>query len=469
MTKSILQKGIQGLILICLLLFIPNLQAQLTITVTSIPTATPQGDKIYIAGTFNNWNPGNTAYQLSDHHDGTWSITFAPSPGTLEYKFTRGSWQTVEGTSEGGFRPNRTYTYAGGVQSTSVSIAGWEGISGNPHTATSNVQILDENYYIPQLDRHRRIWLYLPTDYLTSTKRYPVLYMQDGQNLFDTYYSFAGEWKVDESMNELFDNADYGAIVVGIDNGGANRTDEYCPYVNPSYGGGHGEAYASFIVHTLKPHIDSLFRTRPEREYTGIAGSSLGANISMFAAVEYQDVFSKVGIFSPAFWISDSIYQHITHTGIHQEMKIYFVAGTTESSTMISDMQAVYDTLVSAGESVADMDFISSPDGAHSEWFWAREYPAAYDWLFGDLVLSTTRPKEKKGNVFPNPAGQFLFINNDESNVHITIYSLLGEVMINENTEQDNLDISNLPSGIYVLEIKSISGPDHWITRFVKQ
>ncbi|MBK9982420.1 MAG: T9SS type A sorting domain-containing protein [Saprospiraceae bacterium] len=469
MTNTILQKGIKGLILICLILFIPNLQAQLTITVTSIPSTTPQGENIFIAGNFNNWNPGNSSYQLTDNHDGTWSIKFTPSPGALEYKFTRGSWATVEGTSEGGFRPNRTYTYAGGVQSTAVSIAGWEGISGDPHTATSNVQILDENYYIPQLDRHRRIWLYLPTDYLTSTKRYPVLYMQDGQNLFDTYYSFAGEWKVDESMNELFDNADYSAIVVGIDNGGANRTDEYCPYVNPSYGGGHGEAYASFIVHTLKPHIDSLFRTRPEREYTGIAGSSLGANISMFAAVEYQDVFSKVGIFSPAFWISDSINQHITHTGIHQEMKIYFVAGTNESSTMISDMQAVYDTLASAGENVTNMNFISSPDGAHSEWFWAREYPAAYDWLFGDLVLNTTRPKEKKGNVFPNPASQFLWINTDESNVHVTIYSVLGEIMKNENTDHDNIDISNLSSGIYILEIKSLSCPDLWVTRFVKQ
>ncbi|MGB3077552.1 MAG: T9SS type A sorting domain-containing protein, partial [Saprospiraceae bacterium] len=157
------------------------------------------------------------------------------------------------------------------------------------------------------------------------------------------------------------------------------------------------------------------------------------------------------------------------HTGIHQEMKIYFVAGTNESSTMISDMQAVYDTLASAGENVTNMNFISSPDGAHSEWFWAREYPAAYDWLFGDLVLNTTRPKEKKGNVFPNPASQFLWINTDESNVHVTIYSVLGEIMKNENTDHDNIDISNLSSGIYILEIKSLSCPDLWVTRFVKQ
>ncbi|HZV70328.1 MAG TPA: alpha/beta hydrolase-fold protein [Saprospiraceae bacterium] len=469
MKKLILQIIKHGFLCICLTLMTVQLQAQLTITVTSIPPTTPQGESIYIAGNFNNWNPGNPSYKLTDHQDGTWSITFNPSPGTLEYKFTRGSWETVEGTSDGGFRPNRTYAYAGGSQSLSVTIAGWEGASGNPHTATSNVQVLHEDYYIPQLNRHRRIWVYLPVDYQTSSNRYPVLYMQDGQNLFDAYYSFAGEWKIDESMNELFDNGDYGAIVVGIDNGGANRIDEYSPWVNPGYGGGHGEAYSSFIVNTLKPHIDSLFRTLPGREYTGIGGSSLGANISMFAAVEYQDVFSKVGIFSPAFWFSDSIYQHITQTGIHQELKIYFIAGTNESSTVISDMQAVYDTLAFAGENEANMQFIASPDGTHSEWFWAREYPAAYDWLFGDLLLSTKRPQEKKGSVFPNPASETLWIKGYDPYVHVTIYSLPGEVIQHADLDQDYLDISNLPPGIYFLEIKSISGSDFWISRFVKQ
>ncbi|MEO6130762.1 MAG: T9SS type A sorting domain-containing protein, partial [Saprospiraceae bacterium] len=226
---------------------------------------------------------------------------------------------------------------------------------------------------------------------------------------------------------------------------------------------------ASFIVNTLKPHIDSLFRTKPERDYTGIGGSSLGANISMFAAVQYQDVFSRVSIFSPAFWFSDSIYQHITHTGIHQELKIYFVAGTKESSTMISDMQAVRNTLASAGEDVTNMKFISRLDGAHSEWFWAREYPAAYDWLFGDLVMSTKRPEEKKGNVFPNPANTFLWISGEESNVHVTIYSLQGESMLNKDIDANaKIDISNLPPGIYFLEMKSMSSSGFTFSRFVK-
>ncbi|MEP6646305.1 MAG: alpha/beta hydrolase-fold protein [Saprospiraceae bacterium] len=471
MIINIKKRLLKDILLLCLIILIAtgNALSQLTITITSIPASIPPVDSIFIAGSFNNWNPGNLAYLLTNHHDGTWSITFSPAPGVLEYKFTQGSWAKVEGNSTGMFRPNRTYDYTGGVKSTDVTIEGWEGVTGETHTATANVQILDENYYIPQLNRHRRIWIYLPPDYQTSTKRYPVLYMQDGQNLFDTYYAFAGEWKIDESMNTLFDNGNYGAIVVGIDNGGGDRIDEYTPWYNPTYGGGHGEAYASFLVNTLKPHIDSLFRTRPEREYTGVGGSSLGANISMFAAVEYQDVFSKVGIFSPAFWFSDSIYQHITHTGIHQQLRIYFVAGTNESATMISDMQAVHDTLEAAGENDDEMEFLSRLDGAHSEWFWAREYPAAYDWLFGDLVLNTKRPQEKKGSVFPNPASNLLWILGEESNVHVTIYSLLGQIMLNENADHGNIDISNLPEGIYFLEMKSMVHPGYSVTKFVKQ
>jgi len=456
-------------VLVCLSIALATFaSAQLTINVISIPPSTPPDDDIYIAGNFNNWNPGNASYILTRDTNGIYSITLSPQTGFLEFKFTRGSWDTVEGTESGAYIPNRTYNYTGGSQYLNLTIAGWEGAGGN-HTATDNVQILDEDFYIPQLDRNRRIWLYLPPDYQTTTKRYPVLYLQDGQNLFDAYYSFAGEWEVDESMNTLFDNGNYGAIVVGIDNGGSNRIDEYSPWVNPGYGGGDGEAYAAFIVNTLKPHIDGSFRTLPGREYTGIGGSSLGANISMFAAVEYQDVFSKVGIFSPAFWFSDSIYQHIVNTGIHEDLRIYFVAGTNESGAMISDMQAVHDTLAYAGLDETNMQFISRSDGAHSEWFWAREYPATYEWLFGELVLSTKSPVEKKGFFYPNPANQFLWIRSDEVDVHVTIYSIPGEIMKSEDIIEGNIDISNLPQGIYFLEIKSLNNPAHFISRFVKQ
>src|SRR5690606_33431334 len=131
----------------------------------------------------------------------------------------------------------------------------------------------------------------LPPDYETSTKKYPVLYMQDGQNLFDNKTAYSGEWQIDETLNKLFSEGDYGAIVIGIDNGGEKRIDEYTPWNNPKYGGGEGDLYMQFIAETLKPYVDSHYRTRPEKEYNALIGSSLGALISNYGGVKYRETF----------------------------------------------------------------------------------------------------------------------------------------------------------------------------------
>ncbi|HUR30341.1 MAG TPA: alpha/beta hydrolase-fold protein, partial [Saprospiraceae bacterium] len=386
--------------------------------------------------------------------------------GVIEYKFTRGSWETVEGTASGDFIPNRTYTYTGGTQTLNVSIAGWEGKGGN-HTAADNVMIIDEDFYMPQLNRTRRIWIYLPPDYDTSLKNYPVIYMHDGQNLFDAYYSFAAEWKIDESMNELFDEGDYGAIVVGIDNGGNQRINEYSPFINPNYGGGEGELYASFIVNTLKPYIDTNYRTLPGREYTAIAGSSLGANISLYTGVEYQSVFSKVGLFSPAFWFSDSLYQHVLDEGVDEEMRFYFVAGDNESSTIVEDMMDMYDALQQAGVNESDMQLLHHPDGAHSEWYWAREYPDGYEWLFEEIVLSARPLRIAKDFIYPNPVENVIRIKSDELNVPYTIYSMLGNKITTATALHDTIDVTSLPPGLYFLEIK-VDHNEYFISKFIK-
>ena len=265
---------------------------QLTIRLTDIPANTPPADDIYIAGDFNGWDPGNSAYILDNLAGEVFEISLALSPGTLKFKFTRGSWDTVEGNAGGGFLPDRTYDYAGGLDTLELQILSWEGGVTNS-TAAPNVSVIAQDFYMPQLGRTRRIWLYLPPDYENSGKNYPVLYMQDGQNVFDAATSFSGEWQVDEALNRLFEDGDEGVIVVAIDNGGVSRLDEYTPWANPTYGGGGGDAYVNFIVETLKPYVDEHYRTKSGREFTGIMGSSLGGLISLYAAIEHQDVFSK--------------------------------------------------------------------------------------------------------------------------------------------------------------------------------
>ena len=439
------------------LLFPALVWAQIHIKVTSIPPTTPANSGIYIVGSFNNWAPGDPNYKLTAGSDGVLSVTINPAPGTVEYKFTRGNWDSVEGNSNGGYLPNRTYQYAGGEQTLSLTIASWEDIGGGNHSYASNVSIVSQDFYMPQLDRNRRIWLYLPPDYQTTGKRYPVLYMHDGQNIFDIATSFSGEWEVDESLNDLFNNGDPGIIVVAIDNGGAERINELTPWSNPQYGGGQASAYVDFIVETLKPYIDAHYRTRPERDYTGIMGSSLGGLTSMYAAIEHQDVFSKAGVFSPSFWFSSQAYTHVTQTGKQADMRIYMIAGQNESATMASDLNNMYNTLLGAGFRQDEIKKVIHPDGAHTEWYWAREFPAAYRWLFADAgPTNTTDTGVPVFTISPNPADSVLYLESTTtlSDPRLLVYTMDGRAVKPPTyLSGQSWDASILRSGVYIFRV----------------
>ncbi len=451
------------ILLICLSLIISQLSySQLDIWVTSIPANTPVADDIYIAGSFNDWSPDNPDYILTKDTDGTYFISLMPEVGTVEFKFTRGSWDSVEGNINGGFQPNHSLQYDGSASTEEIQILSWEDLGGTgTSTAAANVEILDTDFYIPQLDRNRRIWLYLPPDYSTSSKTYPVLYMHDGQNLFDEQSSFAGEWQIDESLNELFEQGDHGIIVVGIDNGGAHRINEYSPwpfnYQGQSYGG-EGDAYIEFIVQTLKPFIDSQYRTRSGREHTGIMGSSLGGLISHYAAIEHQDVFGKAGIFSPSYWVSEEAYNHTSQIGKEEPMRFHMIAGQNESSSMVPDLLRMENTLRNAGFGDAEINRIVHPDGAHSEWYWAREFSDAYQWLFGNLSVSAELPKQVHPIVVhPNPANTYLEISLDRpsGDTFVEMYSLDGRLVLRHQLRNADttLDVKHLTDSIYSLQI----------------
>ena len=234
------------------------------------------------------------------------------------------------------------------------------------------------------LPRTRRIWIYLPKSYSTDiTRRYPVLYAHDGQNLFDRATSFSGEWGMDESLDKVSKDL----IVIGVDNGGSERINELTPFANPEYGGGQADEYLAFIVEKLRPYINSRFRTRPERENTGILGSSLGGLCSFYAALKYEDIFGLVGVFSPSFWFSDEIYTYASkHIFQSSPPRLYFLGGKLESATMVSDIERMIDLLKSINEQYRKdptaLKLSVSADGQHAEWFWGREFPFAIQWLF---------------------------------------------------------------------------------------
>lgn len=439
-----------------------GLFAQLVIQVNSIPANTPTDDDIFVAGSFNSWQEGNTAYILQETNPGSYEISLDISPGTYEFKFTRGSWATVEGTAEGNFRPNREVVYSGGTQTETLAIAGWEDISGSGSSNTAdNVEILAEDFYMPQLDRNRRIWVYLPPDYYTSTRSYPVMYMHDGQNLFDANAPF-GEWGVDESLNTLFEQGDYGIIIIGIDHGNAERISELTPYPNQQYGGGDGDAYVNFIVETLKPHVDANYRTLSDQPHTGIMGSSLGGLISLYAIIEHQDVFGRAGVFSPSLWFSPTEMQAlVSSTGRQQSLKIDLVAGEMESSTMVPNMEAMYNTLLEAGFSTDEIRITSHPDGEHSEWYWRREFPGTYQWLFQNISTLDTDLELEGIQYWPNPARDWVQVDGLDTsadNWQATIYNINGQVVSSNAVLQDRIDLVQLISGPYFILLRNTEG-----------
>lgn len=245
----------------------------------------------------------------------------------------------------------------------------------------NNVWITDKAFYMPQLNRYRRIWLYIPPEYGTSRKRYPVLYMQDGQNLFEEWSAFGEEWGVDETLNRTKEKC----IVVGVDNGVERRMNEYTLYDDEIYGRGEGVRYLSFMVKTLKPYIDKTYRTLADRDYTFVAGSSLGGLISFYACLHYPQVFGGAGIFSPAFWIAPGLLketQSRAERSRHLPQRFYFYYGEREGHEMAAKARPVIDLLKRYEH--CTVKTVTDKEGTHSEAEWRKEFPRFYKWIISN-------------------------------------------------------------------------------------
>lgn len=230
----------------------------------------------------------------------------------------------------------------------------------------------------PQLKTTKKIWVYLPLNYEKSTEKYPVMYMHDAQNLFDTKTSYAGEWKVDETLDSLKMNV----IVIGIEHLNEKRLEELTPFKHEKHGGGNGDAYLEFITATLKPYVDNKYRTKSSKKHTGIMGSSLGGLISLYAVFKHPEVFGKAGIFSPSLWYTDDIFTYIQNTK-KSKTKLYFLCGDDESEDMVSDMERMLD-LISKNRCnclhLTQSEVIKG--GKHNEKLWANNFAKAMQWLY---------------------------------------------------------------------------------------
>ncbi|MBS1744372.1 MAG: alpha/beta hydrolase [Bacteroidetes bacterium] len=342
-------------------------------------------DSIFIAGNFNEWNPGNPEYILIKTGD-VYSITIPNlKEDVYQFKFTRGDWSKAEVSYTGDMIENHLVKLSSD-STLEYTIGAWQDdypAKEKLHTASAHVSIIDTAFFMPQLNRTRRVWIYLPEGYAKAKnkKRYPVMYMHDGQNVFDNYTSGYGEWGVDECLDTLLANGEPPCIVVGIDCG-PKRFNEYNPFYFEKFGEGEGDKYVAFLANTLKPFIDKHYRTLKDKDNTIIAGSSMGGLISYYAMLTYPNVFGKAGVFSPAFWTAPGIDQVTDSLASKTNGKIFFYMGELEGGTYVADMQRVADNIGRRSDAI--IYTVIDPLSRHNEQAWRKWFAEFYRWTMGE-------------------------------------------------------------------------------------
>lgn len=261
--------------------------------------------------------------------------------------------------------------------------------SGSGHTLTGEFRIY-RHFHSRFLEHDRNILVYLPPGYLEHEKKhYPVLYMNDGQNMFDGATSFVHgeEWGLDESVEELVREREIEPlIIVAIYNTGHERIEEYTPTIDPKLKkGGRANLYGSFIIEELKPLIDSSYRTRVGAGHTGIGGSSLGGLVSLYLAFKHPNVFGNVLAMSPSvWWDRGMIIERVKSLKIKPSTRIWLDIGTKEGRHTTRNVRLLRDALMGKGwRAGADLGYYEDKHGAHNEVSWGKRAPRALRFLFG--------------------------------------------------------------------------------------
>jgi len=362
--------------------------------VVTLPDATPQDEPVYLSTDHDGWRPDDPKYRLRMRPDGRWQLSLSsPAGELLQFLFCRGGWDEVEVKADGSSRIARQLRPQDGA-SYELRVVRWADSSVS--TITGHVEPFMEASFL-----HGRLcWVYLPPGYDQDDRRYPVLYMQDGQNLFDEEHSYAGEWQLDETLERMISSGELPAvIVVGIENGGAARMQEYGPWHDARWNeGGGGDSYLRAVADTLKPAIDAKYRTLSEPKHTYMAGSSLGGLISAYAGFEYASVFGGgIAAVSPSYWwAEDRMLQVAKRAGRPGTRRFYQDMGTLESGApkdenhdgvedSIGRLRAMHKILVADGmKEGRDLLSVEAVEARHHERYWKERLPRLLRFLLAD-------------------------------------------------------------------------------------
>lgn len=339
---------------------------------------------VYISGNFNGWRTRDKDFEMEKIGDGLYHYKFAYDfvyPGQLLYKFTKGDWSEVEIDQYGNRTENRSCTQNSGIIKEHVYKWRKNWLPFKPDFLP-RIHLISDEFEMPQLNKKRRIWALLPHDYDSSDETYPVLYLHDAQNLFNEEAQF-GNWEIDKKLAVMSEYNIGSIIVVAIEHAEKDRIKEY-NVGKTVLGDGQGKKYIRFVTDTLKPFIDRKYRTKTEREHTGIGGSSMGGLVSIFSGLMYPEVYGKLMIFSPSLWVVPKMEFTSINFSEPADTKIYLYAGGDESATMIEHVRKFRKSMIQS-EFVSDKMKIKlsiNDEGQHNETYWSDEFPKAIEWLF---------------------------------------------------------------------------------------
>ena len=364
--------------------------------VVEVPDGTPAGAPVWISGdlpALGSWN--GAGVRLERAESGRYAARVALERGVaFEFKLTRGNWETVEKDARGGEIANRS-ARAGERDTLFVTVAAWRDQAGGEPVRRSTLtgEVRRHAAFRSRFVRARDVLVWLPPGYgADRTRRYPVLYFHDGNNVLDAATSFKGvEWGADETAGRLIRAAALRPfILVAIDNT-PDRMAEYTPVPDARHGGGQAAGYERFLLEELKPFVDRSYRTLPGPDATGLVGSSLGALVSLDLALRRPDRFGLVGCISPAAWWAErDIVRRAAAARKGTALRIWLDVGTAEGTEKagtkewLEDTRALREALLTRGwREGADLHYEEVEGAVHDEGAWAARLDRILVFLLG--------------------------------------------------------------------------------------
>lgn len=315
---------------------------------------------------------------------------------------------------------------------------------------SQNIQtakIITDSIYSPELKVCKQIWVYLPDGYSNSQKGYSVTYLTDGEkaSLLDPSPSTNKKADIYNTLGNFEKNSLQSGILVAVVNGKNAGSEIFSPFGENSM----GNAYADFIANTLKPYIDSAYRTMPYPDKTAIMGGKWGSYISLYTWLKYPDIFGKAGLLNPEFWVKDSVEDYILSNPPRPSQKIYTYLGTGEKKSIIDGVAKIYKLLKLSGLPESQMvDIVTNENDGR----W--EFGVAYQWLFfNNNSLELDQIKGRPELNFKNKTAHFSPIDLSKNYQYHIIDSHGKQYMADEKLYSNAINMNSLPAGVYFVNL----------------